>query len=126
MNLTEKLEASRIMAIQLSELKKAEMSLRLEIAQELGGPRGPGTYNFEMDGLKVKLKLSNNTSLDQEELNTAIEDDRLTDEEKELIRWKGDLKMADYKKADFETDNLDELIIVKPSAPTLTIEIGEL
>ena len=54
-------------------------------------------------------------------------DFQLSDEEFNIF-WchTCDLKMADYKKADFNTDNIDEVIIIKPSAPTLVIELGEL
>lgn len=126
MTLAEKLEQSRVYAIQLKALKKVEMDLRVEIAAELGADRQPGTHDFEIDGLKVKLKLGLNYSLIQDELQEAIEDERLNEEEMELLRLKYDLRLGDYKKADFNTEALDEFIIVKPSAPTLVIELGEM
>ena len=126
MTLSEKLERNRALAIQLKEIKAEEMALRVEIAQELGADKQPGTHDFEIDGMKVKLKLGLNYSLDQAELKDAIEDERLDEEELELLRIKYDLRLADYKKADFNTDNLEDCMIVKPSAPTLVIELGEM
>jgi len=126
MELMDMLERSRALAIQLREIKKEEMDLRVAIADILGEGKAPGTHTFEQDGFIIKLKLGLNHSLIQDELKEALEDERLSEEELELLRTKYDLRLADYKKADFNTDVLDEFVIVKPSAPTLTITLGEL
>lgn len=120
----EMLEDQRTMAIELKELKEREMDLRRKIADELGGDNGPGTYKSSQDGFNIVLKLGVSYSLDQEELVDLMDRDLLTDEELELIRTKYDLKLADYKKSG-NTETLDDVIIVKPSAPTLLVTLGE-
>lgn len=120
----EMLEDQRTMAIELKELKEKEMDLRRKIADELGGDNGPGTYKSSQDGFNIVLKLGVSYSLDQEELVDLMDRDLLTDEELELIRTKYDLKLADYKKSG-NTETLDDVIIVKPSAPTLLVTLGE-
>lgn len=118
------LELARHLAIQLKELKVREMEVRKEIALELGENLGPGTHKFSLHGFKIKLKLGVSYSFDQEELVNLMENNLLTDEELSLVRTKYDLKLADYKNAG-NTETLDDVIIVKPSAPTLEITLGE-
>ncbi len=120
----ELLEEARQLAIQLKELKEREMEVRKTIAYELGLDLDLGTHKFELFGFKVKLKLGVSHSFDQDELRDLMEQNLLTDEELSLIRTKYDLKLADYKKAG-NTETLDDCIIVKPSAPTLEITLGE-
>jgi hypothetical protein len=120
----EMLEEARLLAIQLKELKAKEMNLRKEIAFDLGDGLDPGTHTIVRDGFQIKLKLGVSYTLVQDELIELMEMNALTDEELGLIRTKYDLKLAEYKKAGY-TETLDEVIIVKPSAPTLEITLGE-
>lgn len=121
----EMLDKARIFAIRLKALKVEEMALRRVIAEELGKDLDIGTHNFEQDGFKIKLKLGVGYSLDQAELQYAMDEGFLAQEELDLIRTKYDLKLAEYKAAGFNTETLDEYIIVKPSAPSLEIVLGE-
>ena len=120
----ELLEEARLMAIQLRELKAKEMELRKQIVYELAKDADVGTHNFSLHGFAIKVKLGVSYSFDQEELVDLMDRNLLTDEELSLIRTKYDLKLADYKKAG-NTETLDDVIIVKPSAPSLEITLGE-
>lgn len=121
----EMLDKARVFAIRLKALKIEEMALRKVIAEELGKDLDIGTHNFEQDGFKIKLKLGVGYSLDQAELQYAMDEGFLAQDELDLIRIKYDLKLAEYKAAGFNTETLDEYIIVKPSAPSLDIILGE-
>ena len=120
----ELLEEARQLAIQLKELKAREMEVRKTIAYELGLDKDIGTHNFELFGFKVKLKLGVSYAFEQDELVDLMNRNLLTDEELSLVRIKYDLRLADYKKAG-NTETLDDVIIVKPSAPSLYITLGE-
>lgn len=120
----ELLEEARMLAIQLKEIKVREMELRKEIVLELVKDLSTGTHKFSIEGYKVKVKLGVSYSFDQEALIELMDDNLLTDEELGLIRTKYDLRLADYKEAG-NTETLDDVIIVKPSAPTLEITLGE-
>ena len=118
-HLEEKLEKQRQLAIQLKAIKDAEAKLRREICDELLKGRHTGTHNFDICGMKVKAVKSVSMRID-----SKIDVDSLTDEEKALIAWKPSLKIGDYKKTTSDTSNLDEFIVVTPSMPTLTIELA--
>ena len=121
----ELLEAHRVAAISLKEIKAKELELRNQITDVILEGLEVGTHNFAVDGLLLKAVKSLNYSFDKETLNQLIEDECLTEEELDLIRWKPELKLADYKKANFETEGIDEALFVKPAQPTLEIKIGE-
>lgn len=118
------LEEARVLKIQLNEIKAKEMALRKVIADEIGSGLDVGTHTITRDGFIVKLKLGVSYSFDQDELLFMMNEGMLSDEELSLIRTKYDLRLADYKRAG-TTENLDEVIIVKPSAPSLEITLGE-
>lgn len=120
----EMLEKQRELAIQLKAIREEEMDLRKQIAMELGKDRDIGTHHFSQDGFIITLRLGVSYSFDQESLLDLMDQGILTEEELGLIRTKYDLKLADYKKAG-NTETLDDVIIVKPSAPTLLVTLGE-
>lgn len=120
----ELLERHRETALALKELKAKELELRNEICDKLLEGLPVGTHNFAKDGMKIKAVSSLNYSFDQTTLDDLINDDMLTAEELDLIRWKPELKVGDYKKAEF-TENLDEALFVKPAQPTLEIKLGD-
>lgn len=122
---TEMLERARMLAIQLKEIKAEEMELRREIVSEIAGDLDVGTHVLDRDGFKIKVRIGVSYGLVQDELQELIDTGQLTEEENDLVRIKYDLKLADYKKAGFNTDSLDEVIVVKPSAPSLDITLGE-
>jgi len=118
------LEEHRVIALTLKEIKAKELELRNKICDKVLEGLGVGTHNFAKDGMKIKAVSALNYSFDKETLDTMINEDILTAEETDLIRWKPELKLADYKKAKF-TENLDEALFVKPAQPTLEIKLGE-
>lgn len=125
MNMHDMLERSRSLKLQLADIKKEEMALRLEIAGMLGKDLDPGTHHMDQEGFKVTLKLGLNYSLDQDLLKQMLDNNELSEEEVDLLRLKYDLKLADYKKSYVDTSILDDAVIVKPSCPSIDISIGE-
>jgi hypothetical protein len=119
------LEEHRVTAIALKEIKAKELDLRNQITDKILDGLEPGTHNFASHGMLIKAVKSLNYSFDRDVLQQLIDDEMLTEEEEELIRWKPELKLADYKKANFETEVLEEALFVKPAQPTLEIKIGE-
>lgn len=120
----ELLEEARQLAIQLKEIKAREMEIRKTIAYELGLDLEIGTHHFSLHGFKIKLKLNVSYNLEQDELIDLMNRNLLTDEELGLIKTKYSLSLSEYKKAG-NTETLDDVIIVTPSAPTLDITLGE-
>lgn len=121
----ELLELHRLAAIDLKLAKIDELNLRNQITDILLEGRDTGTHNFILHDMKVKAVKAVSHAFDQEMIHEFIDNGEVTDEEMELIRTKYELKVGDYKKALFETDILDQAIIVKPSQPTLTVSLGE-
>lgn len=124
LTLEEKLDLARKMAIDLRILKAEEMRLRLEIVLELFKGKSIGTHKVSKHGFNIKVKLGVSHSLDQDEVANAIENGFYSEEELACIKTSYALKLKEYKQTT-ETPDLDEDIIVKSSAPTLTIELGE-
>ena len=119
------LEEHRKVALELSELKKYELSLRNKICDKILAGLQPGTHNFAKEGLKIKAVSSLNYSFDKVTLQELIDNEELSTMELDLIRWKPELKVGEYKKAEFDTESLNEALFVKPAQPTLEIKIGE-
>lgn len=119
------LEEHRVTALALKEIKAKELELRNQITDVVLEGLDPGTHNFAKEGMLIKAVSALNYSFDKDVLSVLIDEDMLSPEEHELIRWKPELKLADYKKAEFDTENLDEALFVKPAQPTLEIKIGE-
>ena len=118
------LEEHRQVALQLKEIKAKELELRNKITDVILDGLPTGTHNFAKDGMLIKAVSSLNYSFDRDELETLINEDILTPEEHDCIRWKPELALATYKKTDF-TENLDGALFVKPAQPTLEIKLGE-
>ena len=118
-HLAEKLEEHRNLNIQLKAIKEKEAALRRALCDELLKGKQVGTHNFNVAGLKVKAVKGVSMRID-----AKIDVDELSDEEKNLIRWKPELKVGDYKKTTSDTSRLDEYVIVTPSMPTLSIELA--
>ncbi len=100
------------------------MEIRKTIAYELGLDLELGTHHFVLHGFKIRLKLNVTYTLDQEELLDLMNDNLLTEEELDLIKITYKLSLSEYKKAG-NTETLDDVIIVKPAAPSLEITLGE-
>ena len=119
------LEEHRETAIALKSLKAKEIDLRNQITDVLLDGLQPGTHNFSAHGMLIKAVKGLNYSFDTRVLQDLIDDEMLTPEELALIRWKPELRLADYKKANFETEQLEEALFVKPAQATLEIKLGE-
>ena len=121
----ELLEEHRLAAIALKAAKANELHLRLLITDNLLDGLATGTHNFSCEGLKVKAVKGVNHKFDVSTLNELLEEDHLSVDERSLIRWKPELKLADYKKAEFNVESLEEALIVTPSLPSLEIKLGD-
>ena len=112
------------MTFTLKEIKAKELELRNQICDVILAGLGTGTHNFAKDGMLIKAVASLNYSFDKETLDGLINDDALSADELDCIRWKPELALAKYKKTD-NTEALDEALFVKPAQPTLEIKLGE-
>jgi len=119
------LEEHRLAAIALKELKTKELILRNQINDVLLDGLPAGTHNFLIDGYKIKSVKGLNYSFDTESLLQLIEDGELSEQELDLLRVKYELKLTPYKEAMFDTTILDDVIIVKPALPSLSIILGD-
>jgi hypothetical protein len=119
------LEKHRLVAIELKEIKADELKLRQVITDHLLEGLDIGTHNFEINHLNVKAVKAVSHSFDQEMLAEFIDNGDLTDMELGLLRTKYELKLKDYKLANFDVDVLEQALVVKPSLPTLTITLGD-
>ena len=119
------LEQHRIAAIGLKEYKAEELRLRNEITDVLLEGADPGTHNFRFGEFIVKAVKKLNYSFDKVTLEQLIDDEQLSQEELDLIRWSPDLKLGEYKKAECDLEGINEALVVKPALPTLEIKLGE-
>lgn len=119
------LEEHRVTSLALKEIKVKELDLRNQITDKILEGLEVGTHNFAAHGMLIKAVKALNYSFDAPTLQSLIDGEELTPEELDLIRWKPELKLADYKKANFETEGIDEALFVKPAHPTLEIKLGE-
>lgn len=103
----------------LKDVKKHEMALRKEICNDLlKGETLPARKKVNIEGLEVKAENGVTHNFDQAVLNELLPE--LSSAEKMAIKWSPELKLRVYKKLP-EESLLHEAIIVKPSAPILTI-----
>lgn len=119
------LEQHRQAAIALKECKEVELDLRNQINDILLDGRDTGTHNFELYGLKVKAVKGLSYKLDDDLIQEFLDNGELSPFEIGCIRIKYELRLADYKRANFPIDVLDQALSVKPSLPTLAITLGE-
>ena len=117
------LEFHRLAAIALKEAKEHELELRSQITDVLLEGLDTGTHNFELHGMKVKSVKGVSYKLDSDLIQEFIDNDELSPFELECIRTKYDLRLADYKRANFPVDVLDQALVVRPSLPTLAISL---
>lgn len=115
------LEEHRIAAIQLKEWKAKELELRNQITDVLLEGLDTGTHNFTMHGMFVKAVKGVSYSIDKSVLDVIWDD--MDPDERELVRWKPELNLKDYKNNSLPLV-LDDAITVKPSLPTLSITLG--
>ena len=108
----ELLEQHRVAAIALKEIKATEIELRNQITDILLEGADPGTHNFTFASFIVKAVKKLGYSFDKVTLQQLIDDEQLSQEELDLIRWSPELKLGDYKKAECDLENLDEALIL--------------
>lgn len=121
MTITDKVEQLAHLQSELKMLKEKEMALRLEIHSEVNKGRGPGTYRDDFGSLRLKTVVRYNYTFDKE----ALEENwnQLSEEEKECVRWKPELNKRQYDKLEMdESEILNDLLIIKPGTPTITVE----
>lgn len=104
---------------ELNAAKEKEMNLRLEITDVLLEGKSAGTYNFKIDGMKVKAVQKINHSIDEDELELIW--DEMEESEKNLVRFKPSLKLKDYK-AMVGDLMINNAITVSPATPSLVID----
>jgi hypothetical protein len=119
------LEEHRLIAIELKEIKARELDLRAKITDVLLEGLDTGTHNFILHDLHVKAVKGVSHSFDQETISELVDNGDLSNWELGLLRTKYELRLADYKIANFPVDVLEQALIVKPSLPTLLITLGE-
>jgi len=123
MSIEAKIEVYRKLKIQLSEVKAAEMVMRLEIAQDLGVDSlkaGTSNFDYPSEGIRLKLIKKLNYKLDKETLEMID----LSDDEAACIKWTPELKLTPYRKVE-DTVTLDQAISVTDATPSIEIELRE-
>ena len=115
----DELEEYRLLAEQVKLLKKKEVEMRRYICDQLLDGRNIGTHNFSMEGFAIKAKKAVAYKFDQEVVQHLIEEDELNDYEREMIRTKYEVALANFKKGADELESLEDAVIVTPSMPTL-------
>jgi hypothetical protein len=106
----------------LQYYKKLEADLRIKLLEELFPEAGvEGTETTEIGEFKVKGSFSLNFKLDAKAAEEAFDD--LSEAEQRCLVSKLSLSKAAYKTLeDWEREELDELITVSSSMPTIKIE----
>lgn len=106
------------------ELEAQEKEMRRNLAAKLNSETG--TKSGLSGKLQWKVENGLNYNVNQAKLNQMIEDGDLTEEELDCIRWKGELKMKEYKALpDDDKFQLMECITITPAMPTITIVVKE-
>lgn len=112
----------RQMSIKLKALKAEEMKMRKELCIEIfDGQLGEATKKFEIDeGYTVHAKSGVSHKLDERLVNQMFNE--FSEEDKNALKFKPSLKLREYKKLG-DDSLLHEAVEVKPSAPTLKVEL---
>ncbi|MDX1701846.1 MAG: hypothetical protein R3250_14565 [Melioribacteraceae bacterium] len=114
-----KIERWEKLSTELKRIKAEEMALRREICAEiLSGIPLPARWKGNYDGIDVKAENGVSHNIDNAGLSAVWKE--LLAEEKNVVKFEPKLKLREYKKLNKEA-LIHEVIIVKPSAPTLTI-----
>ena len=104
----------------MRQLKGEEMELRKQLVQFLVPDAVIGVHTRGFQTIIVKATLKLNHKFDELELEEHYDD--LTDLEKEAVVYKASLSLSNYKKIPDELrQQLDEMLIVTPAAPTLSV-----
>ena len=105
---------------ELKDFKDAEAEINALLAEHIPAAEGKsvGTTTSVVEDAQVKIARKYNYRVDSEELENISE--MLTDEERECIKYKPELKMKEYKQCDHST--LDLALIVTNAKPTIEIK----
>ena len=110
----------------LKKTKEQEMTLRKAIASFIMGDKKAGTETRIFDDLEAKVSIQLSYSVDK---GILLALHSLSDEEKECIAWEPKLKVKEYKALKKSKGDspfpLMQAIIIKPSAPTLSMDMLE-
>lgn len=81
-----------------------------------------GTKNFEASGYKIKVVGKMNRKVDGDKLQEIAAEAGLSDHLGELFRWKPEINMTAWKRADNSiTEVLQQAITTTPGRPSYTI-----
>lgn len=130
MSLEDKIKEWYVISEKSKDLKKLEMSMRVEICEEMingkaGRPltsKEKAVVNF--DNLQATAKAKTVTKLDEEVYDNLVEDEKLSPEELLCVKHRPSLVAAKLKNLD-EKSKLFEAIYETPSAPGLTLKFLE-
>ena len=104
----------------MRQIKAEEMELRKQLVQFLVPDAVIGVHTRGFTTIIVKATLKLNHKFDEQELEEHYDD--LSDLEKEAVKYKPSLSLSAYKKIPDELrQQLDEMLIVTPAAPTLSV-----
>ena len=116
--------------LQAKEAEKEAQDRRRVIEDQLLSLMGvgefEGTHNEEAGVYKIKLTGRFNRKIDSEKLQEIAEENGLTDHLTSLFRWKPEINMATWKKADEAiTAPLLQAITTQPGRVSFSIEKKE-
>jgi hypothetical protein len=112
----------KLLKNELAELKKMEMDLRLEVAEEISNNQS-GVHKWEAETVKVKVTNGLNYRLDKEILERNW--DMMSQDERDCVRFKPELNLRDYKQMSDDVELLEEAITITPAAPVVDIKFTE-
>ncbi|QVJ07733.1 hypothetical protein S1R3Y_000024 [Vibrio phage vB_ValP_VA-RY-3] len=122
-NINEKITSQQALVEKIKLLQAEEKTLRTEILEELFGENNLGTVKTVAGEFVVTGTYGQTYKLSQDEIESALEDDLLSEEAQEAIRVKFELDKKAYDSlSDDVAGELDEYLIVKPSLPTLKVK----
>lgn len=102
----------------LSETKKTEMMLRVDVAEILLEGKSIGVHEFQFPNFKLKAAKKVNINILPDELSELASS--MSAEEKDCIVYKATLNKKLYNSLD-ETFVIDECIVITPATPTISV-----
>ena len=111
------IEKHRSLAIQLKEIKDAEMKLRLEICDKLLKGKGVGTHTYKTDDLVAKAVKKVNYAVNKDLLADIYDD--MDEAERACFKFEPKLLKKMFDQVDSELVN--SVVIVEEVTPSLTV-----
>lgn len=106
--------------IELEEIKKKEMNLRLVLCKKILKGIVKGSRSENIGEYKVTATAKINTSVDEDALSEIWND--LSNEEKACFKYKPSLILRQYNSLPNEKKRIYSALISKPGTPTLVIK----